>query len=165
MLKIISINCKILNRKKDFNFIGMIVLFNILLLFGCQSPNEKMSAVKQIDKVNYDTVQNSVDTSQMSSIVAEAQSDTLDTLDYFYKEIATFKEVIAKQKELGQNKLQYFLRDTFDEPEKYYWLQVGYDNGVRMVVVYNFFCYPKSKKIYYLNTETEKTTLVKNGKW
>ncbi len=69
-----------------------------------------------------------------------------------------------KQHSKGKRELKVWIRDTPKQPnKKYYWIQVGEDNGTNLVSHFNFFVYPDTMLITYLDAKSDQEILL--DKW
>lgn len=123
----------------SFNKNIVLIAIISLIALSCSAQNNTKTS-KNSDTVN-------------KEIKIKEVRDTQDSiiLDQFLKRISTFENIRNLEKTTRKH-LQYLIKSRPNEEENYYWIQVGYDNGFRLVIEYNYYAYPKSNKIIRLNT-------------
>lgn len=123
-----------------------------LLLSSCQLEPKQVHIDKTIE------IKSENITDYQDTVISNKSYST----DYFFEELSKSKIILAKQKELKGNPLKFTLRDTtLKNKQIEYWIQAGYDNGIRMVNVYNFICEANTGEIFLLDTYNDKKKLIK----
>ena len=145
-------------------FSTSVYFFVILLtLTSCNQNKKQHSDTKKADTLKNLTqavnVDNKLtDTSTTSNALEHKVIDTIFKL----KEVKERQKYI-EQKTKGARHLQILIAGKPNLTNKYYWVQVVEDNGISFVTHFNFFVYPDSMRIMYLDTQDDKEITLK--KW
>ena len=135
----------------------------LLPLTSCNQNKKQHSDTKKADTLKNLTqavnVDNKLtDTSTTSNALEHKVIDTIFKL----KEVKERQKYI-EQKTKGVRHLQILIAGKPNLTNKYYWVQVVEDNGISFVTHFNFFVYPDSMRIMYLDTQDDKEITLK--KW
>ena len=139
---------------------SLIISLLLVIVSSCNEDAKQPSSINNVDslvsiskvpsssKKNYDT------TIQLSDF----ENKIVDTI-FQLKEIKERQKYI-KQQTKGSRNLQIWIADKPNLTNKYYYIQVGEDNRTNYVTHFNFYVYPDSMRIMFLDTkEDEEITL------
>ena len=91
------------------------------------------------------------DTSINNNQIEESIIDTIFSL----AEVKDKAKYIEQQTN-GKRDLKIWVVAAPNLAHKYYWIKVGEDNGTNLVTHFNFYVYPDSMRIIYLDTKNNK---------
>jgi hypothetical protein len=117
---------------------------------SCFSNTEKKKVAKE----------RNIDASQATSKL-EINKDTM-LENRVYKAILELPEIKSYSHKLdslskGKQRMTALIKSTPSKEEPYYWVQIGANNGDRLIVEYNFYIYPNENlEVKYYDTINEE---------
>ena len=131
-------------------------LFLLLVLIGCNQVNKQSlnkTRVESLNNTNQDTI---TDKNQQNTSLelSDLENKIIDTI-FKLKEIKDRQKYIEHQTK-GVRHLQIWIADKPNLTTKYYWIQVGEDNGLNFVTHFNFDVYPDSMRIMFFDKQDDK---------
>ena len=134
----------------------------LLVLFACNQTSKQSDNVKTTDSTKVDTAKTVIAKSAVSTKKAdrsisneEVENKIIDTI-FKLTEVKERAKYIEEQTK-GRRHLKIWVADTPNlSDQKYYWIKAGEDNGTNLVTHFNFYVYPDSMRIMYLNTLDDK---------
>ena len=131
-------------------------LFLLLVLTGCNQVNKQSLDKPRVESLNNLNQDTSADKNQQDTSfeLSDLEKKIIDTI-FKLKEIKDRQKYIDQQTK-GARHLQIWIADKPNLTNKYYWIQVGEDNGTNIVTHFNFDVYPDSMRIMFFDTQDDK---------
>lgn len=135
-----------------------ILILLLCSLFACNPTSKQTDNSKTLDTTKSDTIKKPiVNLSTITKkIYSSTQSERLEDqiIDSIFKlqEVKEWSKYLEDQTK-GKRHAKLWIADKPNlADQKYYWIKVGEDNGTNLVTQFNFYVYPDSIRIMYLNT-------------